>query len=81
MRAVIPERRDQRDRRRRRPSRPLLFDRPSYRQRNVIERAVGWLKERRRIATRYEKLAIQYLAMLSVSLVEKYLATLLATKA
>jgi transposase len=80
VRAVIPERRDQRDRRRRRPGRPLLFDRPSYRQRNVIERAVGWLKERRRIATRYEKLAIQYLAMLSVSLVEKYLVTLLATK-
>jgi transposase len=77
---VIPERRDQQDRRHRRPGRPLRFDRAAYRQRNVIERAVGWLKERRRLATRYEKLAIQYLAMLSVSLVEKYLVTLLATK-
>jgi len=50
-------------------------------QRNVIERAVGWLKERRRIATRYEKLAIQYLAMLSVSLIEKYLTVLFANTA
>jgi hypothetical protein len=53
----------------------------AYRQRNVIERAVGWLKERRRIATRYEKLAIQYLAMLSVSLIEKYLTVLFANTA
>jgi hypothetical protein len=57
------------------------FDRVAYRQRNVIERAVGWLKERRRIATRYEKLAIQYLAMLYVGLVEKYLITLFANTA
>jgi transposase len=81
MRAVIPERRDHRDRRRHRPGRPLVFDRSAYRQCNVIERAVGWLKERRRIATRYEKLAIQYLAMLTVSLIEKYLATLFANTA
>ena len=38
-------------------------------------------QDRRRIATRYEKLAIQYLAMLSVSLIEKYLATLFANTA
>lgn len=73
VRAVIPERRDQQDRRRHRPGRRLDFDRAAYRQRNVIERAVGWLKERRRIATRDEKLAIQYLAMLYVGLLEKYL--------
>jgi transposase len=47
----------------------------------VIERAVGWLKERRRIATRYEKLAIQYLAMLYVGLIERYLSTLFANTA
>ena len=81
VRAVIPERCDQRDRRARRPGRRLEFDRDAYRQRNVIERAVGWLKEHRRIATRYEKLAIQYLAMLYVGLVEKYLITLFANTA
>ena len=67
---MIPERQDQRDRRAHRPGRPPTFDRAAYRERNVIERAVGWLKERRRVATRYEKLAIQYLAMLYVSLRE-----------
>jgi transposase len=81
VKAVIPERRDQRDRRARRPGRPPHFNRAAYRQRNVIERAVGWLKERRRLATRYEKLAIQYLAMLYVGLIEKYLITLFANTA
>jgi len=31
------------------------FDQDKYRRRNIIERAIGWLKEKRRIATRYEK--------------------------
>jgi transposase len=30
-----------------------LFDKPKYRERNVIERLFGWLKEHRRLATRY----------------------------
>ena len=34
-----------------------LFDRPKYRQRNIIERMFGWLKENRRIVTRFDKLA------------------------
>jgi transposase len=33
-----------------------------YRERNVVERLVGRLKEYRRIATRYDKLAKSYLA-------------------
>lgn len=39
------------------------FDRKLYRKRNVVERSIGWLKNFRRVATRYEKLAICYLAM------------------
>ena len=31
------------------------FDTALYRQRNIIERLSGWLKENRRIATRFEK--------------------------
>lgn len=81
VRAIIPERRDQRERRARHPGRRPHWDRAAYRRRNVIERAVGWLKERRRLATRYEKLAIQYLAMLYVGLVERYLAALFANTA
>ena len=31
------------------------FDKGAYRKRNIVERCFGWLKESRRIATRYEK--------------------------
>jgi transposase len=47
------------------------FDAKAYRRRNVIERLVGWLKERRRICTRYEKLAVNYLAMLKLAMLER----------
>lgn len=38
------------------------FDRETYRMRNVIERTFSRLKDFRRIATRYDKLARNYLA-------------------
>ena len=42
---------------------PLIpHDRGAYRQRNLIERMVARLKDFRRIATRYDKLARNYLA-------------------
>jgi len=71
--AVIPQRSDQRARHR---GRPLQFDRETYRRRNVVERCVGWLKECRRIATRFEKLALNYLAMLKLAMIERYLRIL-----
>ncbi len=43
----------------------------SYRKRNVIERCVGWMKEFRRIATRFEKLALNYLGMLKLAMIER----------
>lgn len=49
------------------------FDREAYRGRNVIERLVGWLKECRRVATRFEKLALNYLAMLKWAMVRRCL--------
>ena len=52
------------------------FNRRAYRGRNVVERAVGKLKEFRRIATRYEKLASAYLAMLSLASIVLYLRVL-----
>jgi transposase len=42
------------------------FDREAYRERNVVERLINRLKQWRRIATRYEKRAANYLAMLTV---------------
>ena len=42
------------------------FDREAYRQRNIIERMINRLKNFRRIATRYEKRAANYLAMITI---------------
>jgi transposase len=50
-----------------RPGLPRLFDRPKYRQRNIIERMFGWLKENRRIITRFDKLAKNFGAMVSLA--------------
>ncbi len=43
------------------------FDREAYRKRSLVERCVGRLKEKRRVATRYEKLAKSHLAMLHLA--------------
>ncbi|EIM18839.1 putative ISPst8-like transposase [Pseudomonas chlororaphis O6] len=50
-----------------RPDLPRLFDRPKYRQRNIIERMFGWLKENRRIVTRFDKVAKNFAAMVSLA--------------
>jgi transposase len=44
-----------------------------YRERNVVERLVGRLKEYRRIATRYDKLAASYLAFVQLAAVRMWL--------
>ncbi len=56
-------------------TRPETFDREAYRQRNLIERCVGRLKEFRRIATRYEKLGLHYLGMLHLGMILLWLGT------
>ena len=65
--AVIPERRDQRARRAGKPGRPLAFDREAYRRRNVVERCMNRLKQWRSVATRYEKRAATYRAMVVIA--------------
>ena len=67
IRAVIPHRSNQIHRG------PGVFDRNAYRARNVVERCVGWLKECRRVSTRYEKLAVDFLAMLKVAIIQRLL--------
>jgi len=64
--AIIPIRSNQS-----KESRP--FDKQSYRRRSVIEQCVGWLKECRRIATRFEKLAVSFLAMFKLAMIQRYL--------
>ena len=52
------------------------FDRKTYRKRNRIERAVGCLKECRRLGTRYDKLALNFLAFAKLAVMQKYLRVL-----
>lgn len=52
---------------------PARFDPGLYCQRNVIERAVGHLKDKRAVGTRYDKLAVKSLAMVQVALICSYL--------
>lgn len=61
------------------PNRP--FDKTLYRRRNVVERRNGHLKENRRIATRYEKLAVNFVAMIRFALVLTFLKIVLSDRA
>jgi transposase len=49
------------------------FDREAYRARNRVERLFNRLKQFRRIATRYEKRAQNYLAMLHIAAITLWL--------
>ena len=71
---VVPERVDQIEQRSHRPGRKPRFERAVYRARNVVERAVGWLKRWRRVATRAEKLAVTYRAAVCLVLAATYAA-------
>lgn len=65
IRAVIPERADQKANRLRRGKaggRPPAFDRELYKARNVVERCFNRLKQFRAIASRFDKLAARYKA-------------------
>ena len=47
-------------------NKPYPLDRAAYRRRNLIERMFGKLKNWRRIATRYDRLARNYLAAIAI---------------
>jgi transposase len=59
--AVIPTRKDQ-------PPQEV-FDKASYRKRNLVERVIGWFKECRALATRYDKLAVNYVAQWIIAII------------
>jgi transposase len=64
--AVIPPRKTRRE------ARP--YDRHAYRERHLIECFFSRLKQFRRIATRYEKLARNFLSMLNLAMAYIWLA-------
>jgi transposase len=62
IRPVIPRKSNARDGR-------SKLDRFRYRGRNIIERCIGWLKDCRRFATRFEKLAVNYSCMVKLAMI------------
>jgi transposase len=56
-----------------RDARGIDFDREAYRARNIIERLIGWLKESRRVFSRFEKTAKNYAAMIKLAFIRRYL--------
>jgi len=59
IKAVIPGRSNRRVK--------IEHDRALYKQRNRIERMVGWLKINRAIATRYDQLANSFMGMVQIA--------------
>lgn len=59
--AVIPPRSNRKT--------PRDYDKEIYKERNLVERLFQKLKEYRRVATRYERLVINYMTMLSLACV------------
>jgi transposase len=73
IRAVIPPKQHKG---KQHPGRPITYDKAAYRQRNVIERCIGWLKQRRSFATRFEKLAVNFMTMVHLAFIQRYLRIL-----
>jgi transposase len=68
--ALIPTKDNVREARKKRGSdggRPFQFDKERYRLRSIVERCINRLKQNRRIATRYDKLAESYLAFITIA--------------
>lgn len=54
-------------------ARPVMFDKHAYRDRNIVERLIGWLKECRRIFSRFEKTAKNFGGMIRMAFIQRYL--------
>ncbi len=47
----------------------IVYDKERYKQRNKVERLFNKLKQFRRVATRYEKLKVNFLAFVTLALI------------
>lgn len=59
----------------------VKFDKETYKRRSIVEQSIGWLKECRRIGTRFEKLAINFLAMVKLAMVKRTLKLVFSNRA
>ena len=63
---VIPSKENQE-----RGDRIVEFEKEAYRQRNIVERLIGRLKECRRVLTRYEKTALNYTGFITLAIIHR----------
>lgn len=56
--------------------RPVEFDKELYRLRAIIEQLIGWLKESRRIFSRFEKTAINFGGFVKIAFMQRFLRIL-----
>ena len=56
-----------------RSARPVGFDKEAYRRRSIVENLIGWLKECRRVFSRFEKTAKNFGGMIKMSFIQRYL--------
>ena len=56
-----------------RAARAVEFDREAYRRRSIVECLIGWLKECRRIFSRFEKTAKNFGGMIKMAFIQRYL--------
>ncbi len=68
IRPVIPSKANEE-----RDTRSVVFDKEAYRDRNIVERLIGWLKEYRRVLTRFEKTAVNFVGMIRMAFIQRYL--------
>lgn len=51
----------------------ITFDQDDGGRRSAVESCIGWLKQCRRVATRFEEPAVNIMAMLKPAIIEQYL--------